>query len=186
MNTCWSSRSPYGPETTQNLSEINQTTPNVTYGHKMGSGETSAGQQQNYSEWEADYYDNHLKFGVQSDSRGSISVQRSHLTIGEFFSEEERYATYLRSSAATMSVDFIQTQDLEGGQRRGSWLGGDHPSESSHRPRSNVVVIGTNWHAANMKIKLDEAETAARTVPDTSCCQVSYQKLVVTKSHIRN
>lgn len=48
------------------------------------------------------------------------------------------------SAAASMSVYIIQAEDLEGGERRGSWLGGDHPSKASHRPRSHVVIIRTN------------------------------------------
>lgn len=47
-------------------------------------------------------------------------------------------------AAASVPVHVVQAQDLEGCQRRGSRLGGDHPSEPGHRPRPHVVVVGTN------------------------------------------
>lgn len=50
----------------------------------------------------------------------------------------------LGPGAAAVSVDLVQAEDLEGGERRGSWLGGDHPSESSHRPGPYMVVICTD------------------------------------------
>ncbi len=70
--------------------------------------------------------------------------------------------TYLcPGAAASVSVDVVQAEDLEGGERRGSRLGGDHPSEPSHRPRPHVVVVRTNWQTTdrnnftNTKNKLD-------------------------------
>lgn len=47
-------------------------------------------------------------------------------------------------AAASVPVHVVQAEDLEGGERRGPRLGGDHPSEASHRPRPHVVVICTN------------------------------------------
>lgn len=53
--------------------------------------------------------------------------------------------TYLcPGAAASVPVDVVQAEDLEGGERRGARLGGDHPSEASHRPRPHVVVVRTN------------------------------------------
>lgn len=47
-------------------------------------------------------------------------------------------------AAASVPVHVVQAEDLEGGERRGPRLGGDHSSEASHRPRPHVVVICTN------------------------------------------
>lgn len=47
-------------------------------------------------------------------------------------------------AAASVPVHVVQAEDLEGGERRGPRLGGDHSSEASHRPRPHVVVIRTN------------------------------------------
>lgn len=40
-----------------------------------------------------------------------------------------------------MSIDIVQREDLEGGQRSGAGLSGDHASEARHRPRAHVVVV---------------------------------------------
>lgn len=45
-----------------------------------------------------------------------------------------------------MTFCLLQGQYLEGGQRGGAWLGGDHSSESCHRPRPDVVVVRAHWH----------------------------------------
>lgn len=56
--------------------------------------------------------------------------------------------TYLGAGAATsLPVHFIQAEDLEGGERRGSRLGGDHPPEAGHGPGADVVVVSANWRA---------------------------------------
>lgn len=55
------------------------------------------------------------------------------------------YATYLRAgAAASVSVHVVQAEDLEGGERRGARLGGDHSSEARHRPSAHVVVVGAH------------------------------------------
>lgn len=46
---------------------------------------------------------------------------------------------------AAMALGLLQGQDLEGGQGRGSRLGGDHAPEASHRPCPHVVVVGAHW-----------------------------------------
>lgn len=48
------------------------------------------------------------------------------------------------SAAATMPIGRFQCQDLEGGERGGAGLGGNHASEASHGPRAHMVVVGTD------------------------------------------
>lgn len=58
--------------------------------------------------------------------------------------------TYLcPGTAAPVSVHVFQAQDLEGGERRGSRLGGDHPSEPCDRPRPHVIVVSAHWQKGN-------------------------------------
>lgn len=46
---------------------------------------------------------------------------------------------------AAVTLRLLQGQDLEGGQRGGARLRGDHAAEPRHRPRPDVVVIRTDW-----------------------------------------
>lgn len=47
-------------------------------------------------------------------------------------------------AVAAVALRLLQRQYFEGSQRGGAGLGGDHPSEPSHRPRPNVVVVRTH------------------------------------------
>lgn len=91
MNTCWSSLSPYGPETPGDLESCDLKT--------------------------------YTLLAV------TLRVRGTDLRPG---------------AAAAVSVHVVQAEDLEGGERRGARLGGDHPSEPGHRPRPHVIVVGTN------------------------------------------
>ena len=46
---------------------------------------------------------------------------------------------------APVTLRLLQRQDLEGRERSGPGLGGDHASEASHRPRAHVIVVRTDW-----------------------------------------
>ena len=46
---------------------------------------------------------------------------------------------------APVTLRLLQRQDLEGRERSGPGLGGDHASEACHRPRAHVIVVRTDW-----------------------------------------
>lgn len=53
--------------------------------------------------------------------------------------------TYIIPGAvAPVTLCLLQRQNLEGSERGGAWLCGDHPSETGYCPRPNVVVIRTH------------------------------------------
>lgn len=103
---------------------------------------------------------------VHHEGRDGGAVHRTHLThplpigrqpdvkfIGVRYDSLDEHLlvvslsvrTYLRpGAAASVSVHVVQAEDLEGCERRGAGLRGDHPSEACHRPGAHVVVIGAN------------------------------------------
>lgn len=50
----------------------------------------------------------------------------------------------IASTATTMPIGRLQRQDLEGSEWGGAGLGGNHASETSHRPCPHVVVVSTD------------------------------------------
>lgn len=50
----------------------------------------------------------------------------------------------IASTAAAMPISRLQGQDLEGSQRGGARLGGNHATEASHRPCPHMVVVSTD------------------------------------------
>lgn len=74
--------------------------------------------------------------------------------------------TYIIPRAvAAVAFCLLKGQYLEGGQRSGAWLGRDHPSETSHRPGTNMVVICTHWHAGGPKRPSVQTEETATAFP---------------------
>lgn len=65
------------------------------------------------------------------------------------------YLTYIVPRAITsMAFCLFQWQYFEGRQRGGAWLSRYHPSESGHRPRTNMIVVCAHWHKDRKKNKL--------------------------------
>lgn len=57
----------------------------------------------------------------------------------------------IAGAAAAMPIGRLQCQDLEGSERGGARLRGNHAPEASHGPRAHVIVVGTDWGARGGK-----------------------------------
>lgn len=88
--------------------------------------------------------------GVNKGQKSVRSIEASGIprgprqVCGRSQGPESAGTDVIAGTAATEPVGRLQRQDLEGCQRSGTRLGGDHASEAGHRPCPNVVVVGTH------------------------------------------
>lgn len=91
------------------------------------------------STWSAGW----VRRGLQGSGKGPVEPFGGQ--AGSCMGGQEPAGTdVIAGTAATMPIGRLQRQDLEGSERGGARLGGNHASEASHRPGPHVVVVSTD------------------------------------------